>query len=1261
MVLGLFPAGMLTASAAEIGADQLDAEITLSQLEAEALDWDGAGTEDDPYLLGNQADLELLRTHVAATANYSRNLYFQLTNDIELDDTWMPIGVSGTGTAATNCAFQGTFDGGGNQITFAYGSKPLFGAVSADATSGAVIKNLDIYGEYIASNGLIDAFINATVGGSIVIENVNIKAGTTIKKSGFAGEVGSYVFLLDISNCTVEENVKIGWDADYECATVQSDDYTKGSYGVGPGVGSFVSGLCGIITNCKSSATVYGQDNVGGIVGYKAQSMRACTITNCTFDGKIIATGDYVGGIVGGGYGRGLQGFAAAPNALCVSIIGCIVKGSIQGNDNVGGIFGGEGAVVQAWSNGIGYIQNNYFAGTLEATGSNVGGIIGYMLSININNIIENNTYLENCGASKGVGGAKYIDTNHGNPTEISGVIYVDTSQGKPGISGMTRCAPNYSYYRTDDPLGVDAEKLASMYTVEQQNNGDISTAKAAVENANYTAAQAEVKNAEEAKAKVEDTIGGLSLNGVTAAVTDGTFTAATAGTISNIDGINGSYTFTVTLNKGNGTEQTYEGSLVITATPYTSPAVDTADITVTVAVEKLTVDGTYIAAPITLIIPAGYTAAQAVDTLLNALGIAYRSSGSLTGSGFYLMGIADSSESDGYLDEFDHGNVSGWMFCVNNVFPNVSAGVTVLQDGDVMRWQYTCVGIGSDITGQADKDALLKRVAEINTDGNQSDYGTAYTNALTILKDLESTQTQIDNALTALDLAGETVAEPVDYTGALENVLTYIRSQVQNPLVSSTGGEWAVLALLRGGRNDAAWNDLYLDALEQYIKTGAYSIDDETGKVVLHQSKITDNERVILALTSLGIDASSFRGYDLVSALLDKDSSGNYKLTVQGINGVIFALIALDSGSYLNNAEGQALRQWCIDYLLTHQKTTGGWSLDGTTDGTANPDITAMALQALAPYFKDNSSYEYAQVKTAVEEAVQALLDMQEADGSFSYGDEGKTSESAAQILVALTALGYDGTGDGSFLRSVAVNLLTYQDSATGGFRHTADGAMDQMASEQAAYALVAYDRYVKEQNTLYDMSGDTTLAAAFSDVKFSDWFYNLVTAATKMGLVYGYGNGTFLPNNGITRAEFLAILNNYSGDGLGTYSQTALETFSDMDQSWYTEVCGWAYATGVAAGYDDGTMRPNSTISRQEMSTMLYNYFKPTESFDDVRLKTFPDYSDVGDYARTPLSWATSVGIINGAAENGVNYIRPTYQSTRAMAATMMVNYLS
>ncbi len=187
---------------------------------------------------------------------------------------------------------------------------------------------------------------------------------------------------------------------------------------------------------------------------------------------------------------------------------------------------------------------------------------------------------------------------------------------------------------------------------------------------------------------------------------------------------------------------------------------------TVAVTVEKLTVDGKYIIEP-TLVECAKYERASVVVTdLLKEFwkdsydGTPYTMTGTEVAD-FYLSGVWDGTT---MLSEFDHGQQSGWLYCVNGSFPGVGASAYTLKNGDVMRWQYSCSGLGADIGNNnsswggssgvtvADKDALIWKIAEINQAGEQEKYGDAYDNAMTALQTIEAPQATVDAALAALN-----------------------------------------------------------------------------------------------------------------------------------------------------------------------------------------------------------------------------------------------------------------------------------------------------------------------------------------------------------------------------------------------------------------------------------------------------------------------------------------------------------------------------
>ena len=308
----------------------------------------------------------------------------------------------------------------------------------------------------------------------------------------------------------------------------------------------------------------------------------------------------------------------------------------------------------------------------------------------------------------------------------------------------------------------------------------------------------------------------------------------------------------------------------------------------------------------------------------------------------------------------------------------------------------------------------------------------------------------QAVEALKKLEQGGS--GEDTGYSEYLKKALANIKKTVPTPQVGSTNGEWAVLGLARGNASVTnSYYDGYYDRVVAYVKANINS------KGQLDSNKSTENSRIILALTAIGEDPTSVGGRNLLTALNDLSY-----VKKQGSNGPIWALLAVDSGNYIYN-----YRDKLIDTILDERTEDGGWTHTGNT---ADVDMTAMAIQALAPY----NDEDHPKVKSAIEAALTLLSGMQQNDGGFaSFGTP--NSESAAQVVVALSALGLDANTDSHFVKnghSVLENLLSYEQE-DGSFQHTTDGSgNNQMSAEQGTYALVAYDRYVNKAHTLYDMT---------------------------------------------------------------------------------------------------------------------------------------------------------------------------------------------
>lgn len=471
-------------------------------------------------------------------------------------------------------------------------------------------------------------------------------------------------------------------------------------------------------------------------------------------------------------------------------------------------------------------------------------------------------------------------------------------------------------------------------------------------------------------------------------------------------------------------------------------------------------------------------------------------------------------------------------------------------------------------------------------------------------------------------------------------NVGMYLYETVPKPQAGSVGGEWAVMGMARSGLNIP--NAYY----ENYYKTAENYVKEHNG--ILHDKKYTEYSRLTTALTAIGKDPTDVLGFNLLTPL------GDYKKTIQqGINGSIWALIALDSGGYKmpvnTNAEIQATREMYINYILEHRTPDGGWAFSGSS---ADPDMTAMALQALAKYLNNDS------VKAAADGALRCMSERQNENGGFSVqGTE--ISESCAQMLVALCEMGisYD---DARFVKNgktMLDNLMTYYVPQKG-FKHTLDSTENQMATEQCFYALVSVKRMNDGENSLYRMN-DAVFAAPvrkteiIADITFGDVQNHAsetaIKALSRRGIINGKSETLFEPDSTMTRAEFAAI----TARGLGLPQKEVL-AFKDVTYAdWFYNYVSSAYFYGIINGVSENEFNPNGTITHEEAAVMTARAAMlcglDTSVTDEVN-----DYNGASEWARDSLAFCLQSGIIS---DNPM----PQQAVTRAEIADMLYNMLS
>ena len=497
-------------------------------------------------------------------------------------------------------------------------------------------------------------------------------------------------------------------------------------------------------------------------------------------------------------------------------------------------------------------------------------------------------------------------------------------------------------------------------------------------------------------------------------------------------------------------TEPAYASGTGETEKPSEEPT-QGEDITVTVTIS--TPDGTWLSKSVT--VKKGSTVYHAFTKALEGSGIT--AVGAESG---YIRSMTKGGVTYG---EFTSGPNSGWLYKVNGRLPSLPLTQQAVADKDYVLWYYTsdwktdpdAGKMGDEEVTAAD---VIKLIDAIGTVSKNS--GNAIAAARTAYNKLPADQKKLVtnyDKLTAAEAAYAEILKALredetqtgDVTGWRKTHSDMLDTVKTDEL--TFGSEWLVIALARSGRDVP---DSYYDSVVKAVQSAKGQLSDK---------KSTEYARTILALTAIGKDPTDVGGYDLLAGLADMDD-----VTYQGINGAIFALLALDSGKYdvPAAAEGgtQVTRDGLVAYILAQQLSDGGWALSGSS---ADPDVTAMALQALAPYRTGDET-----VDAAVDKGVQLLSDMQLSDGGYSSWGT-LNSESCAQVLIALATLGIDPAGDSRFAKNgltVLDALLAY--AVSGGFRHTADGEADAIATEQALCALTAYARLLDGKTALYDMT---------------------------------------------------------------------------------------------------------------------------------------------------------------------------------------------
>ena len=472
------------------------------------------------------------------------------------------------------------------------------------------------------------------------------------------------------------------------------------------------------------------------------------------------------------------------------------------------------------------------------------------------------------------------------------------------------------------------------------------------------------------------------------------------------------------------------------------------------------------------------------------------------------------------------------------------------------------------------------------------------------------------------------------DLKSAVNGAARWIVNKVSDP----GSGEyfWTVFSVARSGyQAEEIWYRSYLKGIRDEL--------DANGGA-LKASYYTKYSTAVLAYTALGQQPPE----ELLRPL-----SNFEKVCKQGINGPLWALIALDSGGYDvlpdPTAKTVATRQMYVDEILSRELEKGGWSLNAKGgSGPADTDITAMVLQALGAYMDQEA------VRKAADRALTCMSERQREDGCMGNYDDEPCSESPAMMILALCALGLSPE-DERFVKeggSLVDAVLRFR-QADGSFLHVQESSTGVLlATSQALTALTAVQRANAGKPSLYRITDPVKLSAetaperdpavkvmpvvkdgvSFPDVKGKACSEAVLGLAAR-DILNGFTDGTFKPDDPMTRAQFAKTAVTALGIPV---SGTA--NFPDVSaKAWYNAAVATAVRYKIVNGRDDGRFDPEANIDLQEAAAMVcraaalcgLDTAMGTAEGDKL-LSAYGDRSKVQSWAVPTLAWCLKNGVV-------------------------------
>lgn len=799
---------------------------------------------------------------------------------------------------------------------------------------------------------------------------------------------------------------------------------------------------------------------------------------------------------------------------------------------------------------------------------------------------------------------------------------------------------------------------------------------------------------------------------------------------------------YTLILNIGKNTVNISAGSTNATYTITREYATDGEIIGhYTFSLDAFALGLGYIIEPVELPIIKGRNAAEELDAILMKNGFTYASTGTLK-TGFYLSKIfkydlfnkavtipnelktklngvydeSDYSPATG-LGEFDVNYMSGWMYSVNNTFPNVGFSDRYLLDGDAMRVQFTLAygqdigggnamggGIGGDYFTKVNKDELTRKVATINTNGKSSylinaTRINAYKNALQMLQKIDASQNELTSALAQLQLADSAgAADGSNFTEDSSGTIPSTNSGNSKDLNEKQNANRVTSQIQIMPHS----SDLTVaEALTVSLARQAYDALSPTAKVyVTNYSKLTEAEQVIQKLqasNSATSDKTTQAVIDQITQLpttitLAHDGvikkirqaydalSNSQKLLISNYSTLLLAEINLKN---LSSSTGDPIKK--VEQLIA----------------TLPSKITSAQLANVqsiekAYYTLTSEQQEKVSNKATLLSAVAALQSLNEMiiskDGNITI-PTGKllfsmkiTAEKLQEIfnnnaIHIITIQHSDDTKlilDKALLQKalnkqdLTIDLETITIGQTKELVVSLVGSKDIQIPLQielptskwsngylvkkVGTGFEAVPHFEEKDTIIASIQSNTVYSYTTKQVSFTDLASNTNNDEISYlanRYVIQGSNGQFNPNHSITRAEFATMIARAIGA-----KATTISNFTDTKGKYYEESVQALFELGIISGQTMTTFNPNSPLNRQHAALMMARVLRYAK-LEQPSTFTLP-YKDAAkinkDYA-ADIAWLNELNIMSGSNE----LFSPTNNLTRAQMAKILKRSLT